>query len=228
MQKPDSDKRNPENTSSFYGENYFDWQKSVGAFGGWANSSKFTKSINHADTVVDFGCGGGYLLHNLVCARKIGIEPNASAAANLTNLGIESYPTSSHAISKLHPGFADVVISNHALEHTLNPIEEVKKVFEMLKSGGRAHFVVPCETISFKYKINDENHHLFSFSPQNLGNLFAEAGFEIVYSKPLLKKWPPGYKYIAKLGRTFFNLTCSIYARLERSWFQVEVLAIKP
>lgn len=45
-----------------YNEDYFNWQKNIGLFGGWANSTKFEQYITKEDDVLDFGCGGGYLL----------------------------------------------------------------------------------------------------------------------------------------------------------------------
>ncbi|UCE39033.1 MAG: methyltransferase domain-containing protein, partial [Thermoplasmata archaeon] len=62
-----------------YGKEYFDWQKNIGSFGGLANLFKFKEFINPTDTVVDFGCGGGYLLRNLQCKEKMGIEVNPHA-----------------------------------------------------------------------------------------------------------------------------------------------------
>ena len=56
-------------TSTHYdqqaGEDYFDFQASIGEFGGWANVTKFSDYVAPGDTVLDFGCGGGYLLKNL-------------------------------------------------------------------------------------------------------------------------------------------------------------------
>ena len=45
-----------------YDEKYFSWQKLVGQFGGEANKIKFDNFIKENQKVLDFGCGGGYLL----------------------------------------------------------------------------------------------------------------------------------------------------------------------
>ena len=71
------------------------------------------------------------------------------------------------------------------------------------------------------------NYHLFSWSPQNLGNLFHEAGYRIVHAKPYKHKWPPFYRVFARLGWPVFDVLCRIYGRINRNWVQVEVLAIK-
>lgn len=213
--------------SEHYDAGYFDWQKTVGEFGGWANSYKFAHSISESDTVIDFGCGGGFLLKNLKCKRKIGIEPNASAAEQAVKSNIQHFSSSEEALIHVGEGIADVIISNNALEHTLNPLQELKNLRKILKQNGTIHFYVPCDSIFYKYNAEDINYHLFSWSPQNLGNLFVEAGFKIEYSRPFIHKWPPFYRRIAKLGWPIFNICCRVYGRLERSWFQVEIMAKK-
>jgi len=228
MSDPNSSAREPgENTgaSAYYNADYFDWQRNIGAFGGWANSFKFRKSITRDDTVIDFGCGGGFLLSNLVCKEKIGIEPNASAADSVRKSNIAHFSSPAAALRDLGPGAADVIISNNALEHALNPLEELKSLRALLKVTGIIHFVVPCDSISYRYNPKDINYHLFSWSPQNLGNIFVEAGYEVEYSRPYVHKWPPLYRHLAKLGWPIFNILCRIYGQLDRTWFQVEIRA---
>jgi SAM-dependent methyltransferase len=220
------DTSNKIGASKHYDKNYFDWQKGIGAFGGWANSFKFKNSISAQDTVIDFGCGGGFLLNELNCKGKIGIEPNLSAAQSVVAFGIQHFQSPTEALHSLGKEIADVIISNHALEHALNPLQELINLKPLLKKGGVIHFIIPCDTISYKYNPKDINYHLFSWSPQNLGNLLTEAGYSVEFSRPLIHKWPPFYKKIAKLGWPIFNIACKLYGRMERSWYQVEVRAI--
>jgi SAM-dependent methyltransferase len=210
--------------SKHYDESYFDWQSSIGQFGGWANQTKFVQFIGGNSDVLDFGCGGGFLLSGLTCRRKIGVEINPSAAEAARNKGIEVFSS----VADVPDDCVDVIISNHALEHTLHPLEELKLLRRKLRDGGKIVFVVPCESISYGYKPNDVNHHLYSWSPMCLGNLFTEAGFAVVESRPYIEKWPPKYRTIARLGgRRLFEIACRIYGRIERSWFQVRVIAEK-
>ncbi|MFN5838937.1 MAG: hypothetical protein ACK47J_20015, partial [Pseudanabaena sp.] len=120
------------------------------------------------------------------------------------------------------------IISDNALEHTLQPLQELKSLYKKLKTGGKIIFVVPCEAISYSYKPNDINHHLYSWSPMCIGNLFTEAGFSVIESKPYIHKWPPKYQLIAKIGgRPLFEIACHIFGRIERTWFQVRVIGEK-
>ncbi|MFA8441939.1 class I SAM-dependent methyltransferase [Yoonia sp.] len=216
------------NTNQHYDSDYFEWQKNIGIFGGKANSFKFKRSISSEDAVIDFGCGGGFLLANLDCANRMGIEVNDYAHQQITDNGVSAY-NSPQAVSDIQgEECADVIISNHALEHTLNPLLELKSLYPLLKKGGKIHFVVPCDSISYSWKPKDINFHLYSWSPMNLGNLFTEAGFQVVEVKPYIHKWPPFYRKIQKIfGWTIFNVLCRFWGRIERSWYQVEIVAMK-
>ena len=90
--------------ASYYDADYFDWQRNIGEFGGWANAFKFKDSITERDVVVDFGCGGGFLLNNLECKRRIGIEPNPSAAEYVKNFGIKHFNSPADAVNELGVG----------------------------------------------------------------------------------------------------------------------------
>lgn len=214
----------PNSASPHYDKRYFAWQSAIGEFGGWANLTKFQKFISEKDDVLDFGCGGGYLLKNIRCRRKIGVEVNPASAAMAKTNGIEVYSL----VQDVPDNCVDIIISNNALEHTLSPLQELKGLYSKLRAGGKLIFVVPCESIGYSYVPNDINHHLYSWSPMAFGNLLTEAGFSLVESKPYMHKWPPAYRLIAKIGgRALFDIACRIYAHIERSWFQVRAIAVK-
>lgn len=208
----------------YYDENYFDWQKNIGAFGGLINKRKFEKYISPEHCVIDFGCGGGFLLSNINCKEKLGVELNESARENAKRLGIKAVGN----IDEVSNEWADIIISNNALEHTYHPLTELKNLYPKLKKGGKIIFVAPCENISYLYSPNDINQHLYSWSPMCMGNLFTLAGFRVIESKPYMHKWPPRYMMWRKiLGETLFHSLCKLWGRLERTWFQVRVVAIK-
>lgn len=60
-----------------------------------------------------------------------------------------------------------------------------------------------------------------------IGNLFTLAGFKVIESVPYMHKWPRNYVKIARFGRKVFDLVCRVYARYERTWFQVRIVAEK-
>jgi SAM-dependent methyltransferase len=214
----------PDLISTHYNNKYFDWQAPIGEFGAWANQGMFVSYISINSRVLDFGCGGGFLLKSIKCSKKVGVEVNPTAIETAKQNGIEVFSS----VKEIPDENVDVIISDNALEHTLQPLEELKSLYRKLIVGGKIIFVVPCETISKSYNPNDINHHLYSWSPMCIGNLFTEAGFSVIESKPYIHKWPPKYKFIAKVGgRRLFEIACRIYGRIERSWFQVRVIAKK-
>jgi SAM-dependent methyltransferase len=155
---------------------------------------------------------------------EFGVEVNPGAIEAARANGLEVFSS----VDEVPDGYVDVIVSDSALEHTLQPPQELKSLYRKLEPGGKAIFVVPCEAISSLYEPNDINHYLYSWSPMCIGNLFTEAGFSIIESKPYIHKWPPNFEAIVKLGgRRLFEVACRIYGRWERSWFQVKVVAEK-
>lgn len=210
--------------SEHYDGKYFAWQSPIGDFGGWADQTKFVKFIRPDMDVLDFGCGGGYLLRAIECNRRVGIEVNPDAIEVARTNGIEVYPRT----RDVPDDYVDLIISNHSLEHTLRPFDELELLHKKLRRGGRIVVVVPCESIWKAYRPGNIGNHLYSWSPNTLGNLLAEAGFKIVECKPYMRRWPPGGRMIAKIGGRFlFELAGWIYAKIDRRWFQVRVVATK-
>lgn len=211
---------------NYYQEDYFEnYQKRIGDFGGKANLFKFEKFINSNDVVLDFGCGGGFLLKNINCFNKVGIELNPIARGYCVNVNkINCYED----IDKVENGSIDVIISNHCLEHTLSPYELIHKMYDKLKKGGKIIIVVPLDSYNYKWKPNDINNHLYSFSPMNIGNLLQGCNFKEISTDVIYHKWPPFFLQIERfLGKIIFNILCLIYGRLNRRWVQVRGCAIK-
>ena len=215
-------------TPKHYDEKYFAWQKIIGNFGGEANKFKFEKNITPNLTVLDFGCGGGYLLKNFDCNKKIGIEPNPTARTQALENGLNKVYSKTEDCVKDFKGQVDLIISNHALEHTDNPLLELKNLHKSLKKNGHICIVVPLDNKSYSYKKNDINFHFFSWSPMNLGNILTRAGFDVIESSIFFYKWPPYYFFIKKIMPWFFfNLLCRIYSRIDTRSYQTRCLAKK-
>jgi SAM-dependent methyltransferase len=207
--------------STYYDETYFNWQKGVGVFGGIANLFKFQEFVKETDTVVDFGCGGGYLLNNLKCANKLGIEINPAARAEAQGLGIAVFSR----IEEIPNQAADVIVSNHALEHVLSPLEILKALQPKLKPGGKFVLVVPHHKPDENYNPNDINKHLFSWNQMTLGNLFACAGYQVLKAEAIQHKWPVNYLEIfSRYGEEEFHKRCRQYA-VECNNYQIRIVA---
>lgn len=118
---------------AYYDESYFNFQKEQGEFAAKAMFHFFQPYIKERDAVLDFGCGGGFLLNELKAKLKVGIEINETArkyAAKEFKLKTVS------SISDIEDNWADVIISSHALEHTTSPLNILIDLKPKLKKGG--------------------------------------------------------------------------------------------
>lgn len=208
-----------------YDEKYFAYQKQHGAFAAEAMAHFFQPYISDSDKVLDFGCGGGFLLKKLTAAQKKGIEINATARFFAKSIEIETVAD----IQEVDDNWADVIISSHALEHTLRPYDILCSLKAKLREGGTVVFIVPHET-KYRYNKKDENMHLYTWSEQCIGNLFTIAGYDVIESKELVHRFPPGHQKIVKrFGWKVFHWCAHIYgiwARY-RHMTQVRIIARK-
>jgi SAM-dependent methyltransferase len=207
-----------------YSQEYFNWQKNLGAFGGIVDLFKFSQYIQPTDRVLDFGCGGAYLLANVQCEAKAGIEINPAARAVARAHGITVYEDP----ADVPDGFATVVISNHALEHVEFPVGSLRSLAPKLVPGGKAVFVVPHEGPLAPYKENDINQHLYTWNPLTFGNLFGAAGYTNIRVDLIRHKWPPNYtEWYACLGPRNFHRLCQAYAIFKNN-YQVRAVVERP
>ena len=191
----------------------------------WANQDKYRNTVRKDMRVLDFGCGGGFLLSQLDCKERFGIEPNPAARACAANNGLTMFPGPEEALAALGEGSLDMIISDNALEHALEPWRALQALVPLLKPGGKLHMYVPCENISWRYQEENIDQHLYSWSPQSIGNLAKAAGFKVIYSRPYIHKWLPKTQFFVKMGRPIFNLASRIWGQIDRRWFQIELMA---
>jgi SAM-dependent methyltransferase len=103
---------------------------------------------------------------------------------------------------------ADVVISYHALEHTLAPYDELAELWRVLKPHGKLVLWLPIDDWRVQRElIDDPDHHLYTWSPQLLRNLLEEAGFVVYECRVVTHAWPPRYynQLYRALPRWAFN-----------------------
>jgi SAM-dependent methyltransferase len=208
-------------TSNHYlgseGERYFAWQNSFAQIGGRIEARKFCHFIRHSDCVLDFGCAAGYTLKNIDCTRRLGVEINPAARRLATENGVEVYATT----SELPDAVADVVISNHALEHVPFPIEALRQLRAKMKADGKLILVLPLDDWrnQTRYNPGDINHHLHTWTPQLLGNTMQEAGFDPsrIDIRVFTHAWFPGaFRWFGKIPDVIFDSLCWVFATLMR------------
>lgn len=207
-----------------YSKEYFNYQRKIGKLEAIVEKFKFKPFVRKNQVVIDFGCGGGYLLNSFKVKKKIGIEINPIAINEAKKNRINVF-TDANLVSN---NIADLIISNHALEHVDSPLDELKKLKRKLKKNGTIVFVVPHER-NREWKPNDINKHIFTWSPLNLGHLFSRAGFNVEKIDYIKYKLPPIYyqELYDILGNFWFDILCIIYGHLNQNLIQVRIVAKK-
>lgn len=189
------------------GQEYYAWQSRGARLGAELELPKFAGHVHPDATVVDFGCGAGHLLELLDARDCVGVEPNEAARADAASRGL----TVVAATEDLRESFADVVISNHALEHTLRPLDELRGIHRILRPGGTLVLWLPLDDwrTQRRWDPRDINHHLYTWTPLLLGNLLEEAAFEIVETRVVTYAWPQLHDRLYRvLSRGAFDLVC--------------------
>ena len=135
---------------------------------------------NKVNSVLDFGCGPGWLLSSLKGNfRKVGIE-NSKLARVEAGKYFDVYPS----ISDISVNF-DLIIINHVIEHLVNPIEVMIKLSKLLASNGRLIVGTPNFASAMamlfreKYRMLNEPSHISLFSFDSILRLIRDLGLQI-------------------------------------------------
>lgn len=218
--------------ASHYDVAYFEWQRTIGELGARLELFKFSRFAGVDRRLLDFGCGGGAIAAALPACDRTGVEVNPEARAIAEGRGL----TVVSSLDELSDCGFDTVISNHAIEHVEDPLNVVRELRRVLRPGGLAVLVVPCEGSGYRYDPDDINKHLFTWSPMNLGNMASAAGLTVVESKVLRHRWPPGigrFVYVLDrlVGRAitdrFVHVICQIWGQVRRTHAQACVVAVR-
>jgi SAM-dependent methyltransferase len=160
-----------------------------------ARAELFQPAVRTTDSVFEFGCGYGWNLSALRCARRVGHDVAEAVRAEVLKAGIEFVAET----ASLAAATCDVAICHHALEHVPDPFTALAELRRVLKPGGTLLLAVPYENERRyrRFDPQEPNHHLFSWNVQTLGNLVAVAGFTVREAR--LRRY--GYdRFAAKLA----------------------------
>lgn len=194
------------------GARYFDWQGRPGILQGLWNRHLWTPHVRPSDDVLDFGCGGGFLLKVLDAKSKVGVEVNPHAAQSARELGITTFATLAEV-----PGTFDRVISSHVLEHIPHPRQAIIELRDKLRDAdSRLVILIPLDDwrnrANRRYTDSDQNMHLHAWTPQTLGNLLASAGLVVQDVQVVREAWPRGGPLLWRLSPRIFHLASIAWA----------------
>ena len=139
-------------------------------------------------TIVDFGCADGALLSRLDADGKLGVEanPHSRRIAEARGLLVVS------SLAEVPHHHADLVISNHVLEHVLAPHDALAAMRLILRPGGKLVMNLPIDDWRYQRRVRlpDIDHHLYTWTPQLIANLLRESGFERVSTQVVNRAFP--------------------------------------
>jgi SAM-dependent methyltransferase len=147
---------------------------------------EFVELDGRGRRVIDVGCHAGSLL-SLFKERGwevVGIDPNPRSEYGKKWYGID-------VIRKLFaPGLFeassfDAVLHSHALEHVRDPRGYLAEFHRILKPGGFAFVEVPNESEKRVLTAKRIAPHLYFFTPETLGALARQTGFEVEVTRVL-------------------------------------------
>lgn len=199
--------------SEHYDADYFAWQNQHIGVKTRIKVTRFAPYIRPTDTVLDFGCAGGGMLAALPGARKIGVELNDVARESAEREhDIEAYKN----LADVPDAIADVVVSNHTLEHIAHPYAALVQLRPKLKPDGTLVLVLPIDDwrAQPRWYPGDINRHLYTWSPLNLGNLLEEAGFAPQEVRVIHQTLMRGFDKFAKLPRPMFEAVSWAYSHV--------------
>lgn len=175
----------------------------------WQCKKYFAPHVGPEDVILDLGANDGFMLTQLDCKKRIGVEANPHSR-NSAPSGIEFHED----FTAVPDAAIDVVISNHCLEHIPMPYLALKEIFRVLKPEGKLILVTPMDNMYRHWNQEDIDRHLYTWTPLNIGNLLTEAGFEIKKIQLSRIAWSPRFFFLLRFEKVF-RLTCKIWSRLK-------------
>lgn len=133
---------------------------------------------------LDVGCGRGDLAGGLVGDgwRMTGVEPSAAACAIARERGVDAREGVLGTVA-LEPGTYDAAIFHQSLEHTVDPVGDLRRTLAALRPGGVVAISVPhfggwqARRFAGRWYHLDLPRHRVHFTAPALARALGEAGF---------------------------------------------------
>jgi len=203
-----------------------------------AKLGRFRKS----GKLLDVGCGVGYFVLEAVRAHfdAEGLEFSPDAASVGRELWTLKIQTGDFLRAEYPEASFEIVTLWQVFEHFPNPVETLRKVWQILKPGGLLVVAVPniasiqASLFTNRWYHLDVPRHLFHYSPQTLGRLIEREGYQVKAVDyvsqehngagvlgSVMRLWTPDELFIHKLirktiGRAIGNGLASIESLFKR------------
>lgn len=136
---------------------------------------------------LDVGCGRGDLAASLIAHgwRMTGVEPSPGAAEKARARGVQVLVGTIPDV-ELEVGSYDAVVFQHSLEHTIDPLADLTRVWAALSAQGLVVITVPnfanwqARRLRSYWFHLDVPRHRVHFTSDGLTALLERAGFELL------------------------------------------------
>lgn len=152
---------------------------------------------------LDVGCGSAATTYALSTyfANAVGIDLDINYASNVEKKdNLKIMQTTIHDQTFDHSKF-QIIVYCHVFEHINKPIEELKRIKEILSDDGLLYIEVPGINYNdYWYDGNFFNSlemdHTHQFNKRSLQNLMEQNGFELIYGNEIIKSiWKKNITY---------------------------------
>jgi SAM-dependent methyltransferase len=141
------------------------------------------ESFRKLNNILDVGCGRGEFLEE---AQKIGWNVIGSEYSEtaVKILKEKKIPTiSGDIVEYLTDKYFDVIVSIEVIEHLRTPLQNIEKMFSLLRPGGLLFLTTPNRKsltgliIKSRWRVFEYPEHLFYFSIGSMEKLLIKVGF---------------------------------------------------
>lgn len=156
---------------------------------GWRIHSYLEKILGHSienKFIVEIGTGAGGILQFFKEKnnRVLGIDLGSEYIKYGKSMGLD-LKTGTIDLLENEKQKPDIVIYSHVLEHTTNPVEDLKKLKRHLTSNSIVYIEVPgIKFLDFSYKQDFLEYlnfaHTYHFTLETLNNCLKKAGFNMI------------------------------------------------
>ena len=159
------------------------------------------KDVDGKQKLLDIGCGNGFFLEEALergIADVWGIEPGKKSIKSARNDLKRRIINSLYKSTLFSPQTFSIITCFHTLDHIPDPNVFVKAVYNHLRKGGRALFIVH-NTSGLSVKIFGESspifdiEHIYLFNKKTLQKLFEKHKFRSIQVFDVINTYPLRY-----------------------------------
>ncbi len=142
-----------------------------------------------SSSILEIGCANGHLLQELQAdGHKVwGVEPDQQALVLAQQRGLNVFDGTAESLPpEVKSRQYDIIVMNHVLEHTRDPLLALRNAMQLLVDGGKLVMEVPnnscigLKSSGIAWMHLDVPRHLYFFTPQSFRAICEKVGFEIV------------------------------------------------